>query len=59
MSLFDKDDRYTEEATELDNKTNDAIKDIFADFISRGYSPREISYTMKNAITDCELGTLI
>jgi len=59
MSLYDKNNKYTSVAHELDQQTFNAVYDVFKDFIRQGYSPREISYTMQNAIRDIELNILI
>lgn len=58
-NLFNEDARYTDAATELDRKAYDAIKDLFDDFAERGFSPRDISYTIQNAVHDRELETLL
>lgn len=55
QSLFNNDNRYTPDATSIDILTHQALKDIFTEFVEKGYSPREIAHIMQLSITDLEL----
>jgi hypothetical protein len=58
-SLFDDDNRYTPDATELDSLTHHALEDIFTQFVKKGYSPREIAHIMQLSIFDLELDKVL
>lgn len=55
MSLYDKDNKYTEAAFALDERTQHALEKIFADSVKDGASPREISHIMISVIHGLEL----
>lgn len=55
MNLFDKDFRYTEAASSIDEKTENALKKIFEDSVKEGASPREVSHIMIATIHSLEL----
>ena len=58
-SLYDENSRYTQNATELETETYNTFRPIFLKYLNEGFSPREISYTIQNAIRDIELETLL
>ena len=58
-NLYNDNEDYTAAASEVDRKVYDALKPIFDDFIKRGFSRREVSYTMQNAVHDLELNSLV
>lgn len=51
-SLYDKDNRYTKEAAELDRKTLAATQGIMRLYITLGYLPREIGQIMEAAVRE-------
>lgn len=55
-SLYDKNYRYTTDGTYLDQETIIALGDLFARYVKKGYSPREISHVIQSAIEfmECE-----
>ncbi len=57
--LFIKDDRYSEAATNIDMMSCMALKPIFDFWVKEGYSPREIAYTMCQAVNDISLDILL
>lgn len=56
-SLYDKKDRYTEEALHLDNETCRLLFPLMREYAKLGYSAREIAHVVTNAISmlECEL----
>lgn len=54
-SLYDANGKYTSQATDLDNATNQACKALFQAYMDQGYSYRDIAGIMRTAITDLEL----
>jgi len=57
--LFDENANYTPRASELDVKAHNTIKDTFIECAKEGYSPREVSYIIQQAVTDIELETIL
>ena len=58
-SLFTSQDSYTLEGHELDIAVALAIKDIFKNFVDRGFSIRDIEYIMQHSVTDMALNFLL
>jgi len=58
-SLFDKDHRYTSDADSLEVAAFRALAPIFADYLKKGYSPREISHILSSAVRDLECESLL
>ena len=58
-SLYDKDYRYTEWATILGEQTENALTDIFTNFVDEGFSPREIAHIMCATVAQLELMEVI
>lgn len=58
-ALYDKNHRYTPMAEILESRVNDAIKPIFDDMVKNGFSPREISHIIKQAVCDIELTVVL
>lgn len=56
-SLYDKKDRYTEEASHLDSETCRHLYPLMREYVKLGYSAREIAHVITNAISvlECEL----
>jgi hypothetical protein len=53
-SLFNEDERYTPEALEIDETTSNILRTIMLNFKNLGFSIREISHIMQNAIIGIE-----
>ena len=49
-TLYDKDERYTDDALEIDTETNNAISAIFKKWLARGYKVREITGLLHTAV---------
>ncbi len=58
-SLYDDDERYTPEAVELDSKIHSDMRKYFLEYISKGFSVRQISAIAVWAIKDIELVCLL
>ena len=60
-SLFNDDvnNSYTEMAQAVENELHPKLMEIFEMYTKLGYSPREISYCLQNAVRDAELGCLL
>ena len=58
-SLYNKDFRYTKEAQILDREAHNAIEYMFDRWLAKGYSPREVSHIIKEAVTDFELEAVL
>lgn len=58
-SLFNENFRYTDEANAVAVSASIACRHIMDEWAGYGYSPREIAYIMKWAISDLELEKLI
>lgn len=56
-SLFDKNDRYTEEALYLDYQSGVLLAPLMREYKKLGYSAREIAHIVTSAISliECEL----
>jgi len=59
MSLFDKDFRYTQEATNFENEVYAALRPIFDRYMALGYSPRELEYLITGAGTHLSLAAIL
>lgn len=59
MELFDKDDRYTDIALELDRAIALAIGPIFREYVRQGGSPRTLAYIANGVIFDVHLSILL
>lgn len=55
MSLFDKDDRYTQDASDLDHEIGLALQPIMIRYANKGHSIREIQYIASMAAMDVAL----
>lgn len=53
-TLYDKNGKYTHEANVYDRKIEDAIRDIFNEYVAQGYSPRELSHLAHGAVSMLE-----
>jgi hypothetical protein len=51
-SLFDKNARYSERASQINEEIYDILKPKIRQYSSEGYSPREIEILMLEAICD-------
>lgn len=49
----------TEDGRAIDTQTTDAIKEIFKNWVTKGYSPRGISQIMQSAVAMEELYTVL
>jgi hypothetical protein len=58
-SLYDKNDRYTYDASALSFDTNFVLKNIFKKYVNLGYSPREIAHIMITDVHDLELDAIL
>ena len=58
-SLFDENFRYTTPANYISARTSVVCQRIMDEWVGYGYSPREIAYIMRWAISDLELDKLI
>ena len=59
LSLFDKDDRYTDEALDLNVSIQRAIAPIVKDALQAGFPIREIIHLIHLAVTDTELDVIL
>lgn len=55
VQLYNKDWRYTDVASALDQEVHNALNPIFKKYEELGCSPREMSHVMCAAIIDLEL----
>lgn len=58
-SLFDKDFRYTPDASRISDQFNAAVHDIFARAVANGFSPREVSHLLIGEAHDLECSTVL
>ena len=58
-SLYDGDHRYTREAKALGDKTYDALRHIFEEYVEAGYSPREVSHIIQAEVNDLEYSRVL
>lgn len=49
-TLYDKDERYSDDALAIDNEANVAISAIFKKWLAQGYKIREITGLLHNAV---------
>jgi hypothetical protein len=54
-TLYDKNAKYTHEANVFEMKIENAIRDIFNEYVEHGYSPRELSHLAMGAVFQLEL----
>lgn len=54
-SLYDKNFRYTQAASDLDINVGKVLKPYFEHYFQEGYSPREIASILHATINDFEL----
>jgi len=57
--LYETDTRFSQEAIEITTKSIAAISGIFTDAVKKGYTIRQVSYTIQNAVRDLELELLL
>ena len=53
--MFNDDETYTKDATELSDVASNALRGLFKDFINLGYSAREISHVITGVVWELEL----
>lgn len=53
-SLFNKDCTYTVDGLKLDGMANGVITELFAEWVAKGYSPREIGHIISHAVLNTE-----
>jgi ribosome modulation factor len=58
-SLYDNEFRYTKDAVALSNATHSLLREIFSQYVKKGYSPREIAHLICGEITDLELNAVL
>lgn len=59
-SLFDKDFRYTQSATDFEAECYTALRPIFDRWVERGWSPRELSHIISAiAHSDLQCSTIL
>lgn len=58
-SLYDKDNRYTDAALEMNEKGYQALRPIFQHYFNQGYSPREIGHILQGMVHDLELEAVL
>ena len=51
-SLFDENEKYTQEANRLSDEVNGTLKSIFEDYLKRGYKSREIEAVMAEVVQE-------
>lgn len=54
-TLYDKNFRWTPEASALDTRIHEALQPLFEEYVAKGYSPREISHVVHGASMQLEL----
>ena len=59
ISLYDKTNRYTEDALVLATQAEDVLDKVFLKWVAAGYSPREISHVIHGVVTDMELEEIL
>lgn len=59
MELFDKDDRYTEDAVEFDRQIYAALMPIFKEWSARGASLRTLAYLASASVFDIHHSLLL
>lgn len=59
LSLFDKDDLYTDEAFELNSAMFTALMPVVKEALQKGFSIREIIHVLHLAVTDLELDVIL
>lgn len=59
MSLFDKNDRYTPEANNIESEICSAVEPIIRKYASRCLSIREIQYIAESAVMQVCLSELL
>jgi hypothetical protein len=52
--LYDENEKYTEEASLLDKKVNEALRPIISEYVARGYNVREICHIIAMEILAME-----
>lgn len=58
-SLYDKNFKYTYEASALADEAQNVLDDLFAKYVDLGYSPREISHILQAVIQDLECSEVL
>ena len=58
-NVYDQNDKYGPEASELDQSVYKVLKPIFTEWVNKGYSPRQLSHVMQGTITELELFHMI
>lgn len=49
-SIYDDDIRYSDDASELDDKTTKLVQPLFREYLKLGYNPREICQVIERAV---------
>lgn len=57
--LFDENDKWTLDANQLDREGRSALKEIFASYVAKGFSRRDISHILHLTIMDFELESIL
>ena len=58
-TLYNEDERMTDEATSLDKEAYQALEPIFDKWLSHGFKIREIQYLIQHVCLDISLDKLI
>lgn len=59
LTLFDEDDRYTDEASALNTSVITVLTPIVKEELQKGFSIREIVHALHLAVTDLELDIIL
>jgi hypothetical protein len=57
--LYDSNERYGHDASELDEKIYCAIRPLMDEYLAKGYRAREIAHIMHGTIFDLECMTVL
>lgn len=58
-TLYDKNGKYTHETNHFELRIENAIRDIFNEYVDKGYSPRELSHLAQSAVYQLELMAML
>lgn len=58
-SLFDEHFRYTQEGIDLDNRAREALSSLVMEFLTKGFSPREIAHIISLTALDFETQAIL
>ena len=53
MKLFDENQRYTNEASDIDSKIGNFLQPIFEEHLNKGGSVRELAAIAHSVVQDC------